>query len=314
MWISAAHALSGHGSLRRALTGAPVLLAALLGGCDTVAVAPSSSARADAADTVAGGPFDYRYAYRLPGDRVKTVLENNSRRCEQLTARRCRVTAVRYRVEDGRKVSATLTLRIDPAMARDFGDYVSDSVTRAEGQVIDSEAASGDLARASADAPIAALHRELARIAAGRTTPEGTERTRRIRAALDVISDVTGEDADSLATAPVLITYEATGGLSRIGAAPQATLRNAGETLQRSVAAMVQAMAFIGPWLVLALILVFLLRLLIHGRGGARPILDPVPDGGAHAVPVEGGEQHGARNAGRGLLQRWFGRGDGDRD
>ena len=69
------------------------------------AAAPSAPA-SDSRATVAGGPnvgptaapgvaFNYRYAFRLPAERIAQVQEQHARTCEGLGVARCRITGMR---------------------------------------------------------------------------------------------------------------------------------------------------------------------------------------------------------------------------
>src|SRR4051812_13530704 len=101
---------------------------ALLAGCDDGAKkapgAKDKSEFATAADAEAfastGTGFDYRYAYRLPGNRLKGVLQSNADACDRLGPARCRILSMRYRVDDSNHTKAVLTIRIDPAIARNY--------------------------------------------------------------------------------------------------------------------------------------------------------------------------------------------------
>ena len=91
----------------------------LLAGCDQTGGAggppKQDSLQVNPGDGVdgfaaSGNGFDYRYAYRLPGARIKDVQESHAKGCDQLGPARCRITAVRYKVDDQSNVVATLTL------------------------------------------------------------------------------------------------------------------------------------------------------------------------------------------------------------
>ncbi|WP_431470229.1 hypothetical protein [Sphingosinithalassobacter sp. LHW66-3] len=285
----------------------------LLGGCDpiggdrdeTETAAPDFASReAAAAFAATGSPFDYRYAFRLPGDRVKPVLESNADACDRLGEQRCRVLAVRYRVKDASRVTAVLTVKIDPAIARAFGDAVTEAVASADGQLVDTEIAGGELT-ARRTASLTDRLQQALEEAEQRPGPEAAARADRIRAALATISEVQDGRAESYATAPVLITYESSNALTPLGSTPDASFRNAGETLEKSVAGVVQLLAGVGPWLVLMIVIVFLLRLVIHSTSRPRTEgEDPVPN----AVPVQDRDSGDDRN----LIQRWFARDEDD--
>src|ERR1700756_3861338 len=104
-----------------ALTALAALI--LLAGCDDQAAKSSgadASGSAQQAEAWAktGSGFDYRYAFRLPGDKVKAVLQSNAEGCEQLGPAHCRITVSRYSVDDANHSRAVLTFLIDPSIAR----------------------------------------------------------------------------------------------------------------------------------------------------------------------------------------------------
>jgi len=132
---------------------------ALLAGCDDLNRPPAdgkdrsefgSAANAEAFASTGTG-FDYRYAYRLPGAKVKGVLQSNADACDRMGPARCRILAMRYRVDDGNHTRAVLTIRIDPSIARRFGDAVTANVATAYGVLTDTEISG---AEAVASAPL----------------------------------------------------------------------------------------------------------------------------------------------------------------
>src|SRR5690349_6703198 len=80
-----------------------------------------------------GVAFDYRYAFRLPGNRIGAVQEAHAQACEKLGIDKCRITAMRYRLVDQKDVEAMLALRLDPKIARQFGKDATGTVEKADG-------------------------------------------------------------------------------------------------------------------------------------------------------------------------------------
>lgn len=292
---------------------AALLALVLVAGCDAApggrgdgdSSADLAAREAAAAFATTGSPFDYRYAYRLPGDMVKKTIESNAEACERLGEQRCTIMAMRYRVENATRVSAVLTVKIDPAIARAFGDAVTDAVGSAGGELVNTEVSSGEAVAGRSASVVEQLGQALEAAEAAQADDDAAAgRAERIRQALATIREVQGPEGLSLATTPVLMTYESSSALSPIGSDPQANLRSAGQTFERSLAGLLQVLAGVGPWLVLAIVLVFILRLVIHGTGGgaAAAEADPVPN----AVPVRDDGDGDGRN----LIQRWFARED----
>lgn len=291
---------------------------ALLAGCDDgnrSADGKDKSEFASAANAEAfastGTGFDYRYAYRLPGSRVKGVLQSNADACDRIGPARCRILSMRYRVDDGNKTRAVLTIRIDPSIARPFGDAVTKNVTGSDGVLVDTEITGADsTATARSTAVVKRLQDQLQNARAS-TAPEGQARAARLQNALSMIAEVEASQGQTLANAPMLFTYESSSALSGLGSS-EANFRTAGQTLENSVAQLVQLLASIGPWCLLMLAVVLVLRWIIHGRAvGSDP--EPRHDDGYDSVH-NGGDGHAHRERGdnRNLIQRWFSRDEED--
>lgn len=291
---------------------------ALLAGCDDgnrSADGRDKSEFASAANAEAfastGTGFDYRYAYRLPGSRVKGVLQSNADACDRIGPARCRILSMRYRVDDGNKTRAVLTIRIDPSIARPFGDAVTKNVTGSDGVLVDTEITGADsTATARSTAVVKRLQDQLQNARAS-TAPEGQARAARLQNALSMIAEVEASQGQTLANAPMLFTYESSSALSGLGSS-EANFRTAGQTLENSVAQLVQLLASIGPWCLLMLAVVLVLRWIIHGRAvGSDP--EPRHDDGYDSVH-NGGDSHAhrERSDNRNLIQRWFSRDEED--
>lgn len=262
---------------------AATLAILFVAGC---APQPQDRATADRAAQPPAANYDYRYAFRLPGDRIAALQESHARGCEALGPARCRITALKYGVDDSNRASAVLALTLDPAIARGFGKAATDAALRARGALVSSEIRD-DPAAGSVPARLrrAAQDAEAKRAAA--TDPEEraalASDASRARTAMATIADLDRANGPLLATAPVLLTYTAGSGAAAGGASFEA----AGDTLAASLAGLVTLLAGVGPWLLLLVGGALLLRRLI-GPDASRP---PAP-----AEPER-------PNA----VQRWFG-------
>lgn len=290
---------------------------ALLAGCDDVNRQPGTDGKDRSAFTSAanaeafastGTGFDYRYAYRLPGNKVKGVLQSNADACDRIGPARCRILAMRYRVDSGNQTRAVLTIRIDPSIARAFGDAVTKNVTGAYGVLVDTEITGADAtASARSLAVVQRLQDQLQNARAG-TTSDSQARATRLQNALSTIAEVEASQGQTLANAPMLFTYESSSALTGLGSS-EANFRTAGQTLENSVAQLVQVLASVGPWCLLMLVVVLILRWIIHGRA-VGPDTEPHRDEGYE----NGHDGHDQRPRGdnRNLIQRWFSRDDED--
>lgn len=286
---------------------------ALLAGCDNPGAkgpgAKDKSEFATAADAEAfastGTGFDYRYAYRLPGNRLKGVLQSNADACDRLGPARCRILSMRYRVDDANHTRAVLTIRIDPAIARNYGDAVTNNVTGSDGVLVDTEITGSDATTQARSTAVVNRLRERLSNAQTARTPEGQARALRIQAALAEIAESEASQGQTLATAPLLLTYESSNALTGLGSS-DANFRNAGQTLQNTLAQLVVVLAGVGPWLLLMLLVVLVLRWIIHGRAvGSNAEPEHVHYHGDasseyHAPPPPRDK--------RSLMQRWFAR------
>lgn len=251
--------------------------AALLAGCDNGGGqggrAPSelSSSKAEAFAATGGG-FDYRYAYRLPGNRVKGVLQSNADACDRLGPARCQISSMRYRVDEGNRPKAVLTIRIDPSIARSYGDAVTANVSGSEGELVDTEIVGTQSSTTARGLALINRLRDQLHTAQSQPTPENIARASKLQSALATITEVEASQGQTLATAPVLLTYESSNALSGPSSS-DANFRNAGRTLQNSLAQLVQILAGVGPWLLLMVVIVLVLRWIVHGRaiGGSEP-------------------------------------------
>jgi hypothetical protein len=92
-----------------------------------------------------GVAFAYRYAFRLPGNRIAQVQEAHAQTCEKLGIYRCRITGMRYRLVNQKDIQAMLALRLDPKVARQFGKDATELVKKAEGMLVDQEISGEDV-------------------------------------------------------------------------------------------------------------------------------------------------------------------------
>lgn len=249
-----------------------------------------------------GSGFDYRYAFRLPGDRLKPVLQSHADACDRIGPARCRILALRYRVDNGNHIRAVLTIKIDPGIARSYGEAVTKTVTGSDGVLVDTEVSGADSTSAARNAALVSRLQEQLRDAQAQTQSGGGDaaqaRAERLQNALDTIAEVEAGQGQSIATAPLLITYESSSAIAGLGSA-DANFRSAGQTFENSIALLATVLAKFGPWLLLLIAVIAILRWLVHGRAL------PESDTAANAVPVSPEDDRGDN---RNLIQRWFSR------
>jgi len=217
-----------------------LLTAALLAACskqDTGEVAKRPAAMvADSAQeepapgvdvTAAPGvAFDYRYAFRLPGNRISQVQEAHAQACEKLGIELCRITGMRYRLVNQKDVEAMLALRLDPKIARQFGKDATETVKKSDGMLVDQEITGEDVGTriAGASKSEADLREELRKVEAelarpvpmvrGNVAPQAAvdrqsllDRAQEIRQQLRELGNRKDADKEALAGTPMVFNY-----------------------------------------------------------------------------------------------------------
>jgi hypothetical protein len=86
-----------------------------------------------------GVAFNYKYAFRLPAERISGVQEQHALACEKLGLAHCRITGMYYHLTGDRDIEARLDFKLDPALARAFGKQGIDTVNHSDGLLVESE-------------------------------------------------------------------------------------------------------------------------------------------------------------------------------
>ncbi|WP_300973536.1 DUF4349 domain-containing protein [Sphingomonas sp. LHG3406-1] len=218
-----------------------------------------------------GVAWAFTYDYLLGNDRIEAVQERHAARCEQLGTGRCRITGLRYSVGENDEISGMLQLRLDPAIARQFGKAALEDVRGADGRLVRSEFTGEDVGTGVAEARTAGqdmsereaeLRRRLE--AAPADSPERAELLRQLDA---LLADATrnrntvrsGEQR--LSFTPVTFNYYGEGGIPGFQENP---LRESLKLLVSSFVTMIsfalKAIALLLPWLLLLGLLALLWR------------------------------------------------------
>lgn len=219
-----------------------------------------------------GVAFNYRYAFRMPGQRVAGVQEQHAQACEKLGLARCRITGMRYRLVGEEDVEGMLAFKLDPTIARQFGKAGIEAVTSAEGMLVDSEISGTDAGAAitAANRTGAQLSDDLRRIETQLARPgiSGEERARlqseaqQLRQSLRANSAAREEQQESLATTPVVFQYgsgDLVPGFDTRSPFSNA-LDRAGENLVAGSAFLIVALATLLPWALLLLLGFWIVR------------------------------------------------------
>jgi hypothetical protein len=237
-------------------------------GSDQNMAAEAATDAAGAGVSLSAAPgvaFDYRYAFRLPSDRIANVQEQHAQACEKLGLSRCRITGVRYRVLGDREIEAMLAVKLDPSLARGFGKSGADLVAAAEGMLVDAEINGTDAGAAmgAANRNEAALSEELREIERqlARGGIPAYERARlqgeaqALRQQIRATRDGRTAQRESLATTPMAFHYgsgELIPGFDSRSPI-QAALARAFDNFVSGIAAMLVILITLLPWAALAL-------------------------------------------------------------
>lgn len=165
-----------------------------------------------------GVAFNYKYAFRLPAERIHTVQEEHAQACEKMGLARCRITGMYYHLNNERDVEARLDFKVDPAAARAFGKEGIDAVNRADGLLVESEI-TGEEQQSAIDAAtrnagegqdrLTAIEAQLARKGlSGSERAELQNQAEQIRGAISANKAVRAEKQALLATTPMSFNYQ----------------------------------------------------------------------------------------------------------
>lgn len=250
-------------------------------------MAPVAADSGTAAQRAAGGPnisptaapgvaFNYNYSYALAWQRVAELQERHAAMCEELTVARCRITGMHYQVLGPEDIQARLELKLDPAIARNFGSRASAAVLQADGMVTATEIsgvdAGGQIRQATTD--ISRLQADLARIQqrlAGRIGDEERAelqaQAEQFREQIRALGDQRQVQQESLATTPMVLNY-GSGDLVPGYQPPQSlgeALGKAWADFKVGATAVLAALIRAAPWL-LTLLLIGLAALFVRRR------------------------------------------------
>jgi hypothetical protein len=109
------------------------------GGGDGTTSSPAVSPSA-----APGVAFDYNYEFNLPDERISAAQEAHASACEKLGLARCRITAMSYTIDENEQVKAELSLKLDPALARQFGKSAEAYVQSNDGKLVRLDVGSSD--------------------------------------------------------------------------------------------------------------------------------------------------------------------------
>jgi hypothetical protein len=170
-----------------------------------------------------GVAFNFAYDFNLPDERISATQEAHAAACERLGLARCRITGMSYSVDQNEQVTAELDLKLDPLLARQFGNSAKQAVESNDGKLIRLDIGSSDegttIAQASKEkvavsAQVAQLRDELAK------TKAGSEEHANLMNQIQALQQQTTEQARmieagqaALASTPMAFHYYGRGGV-----------------------------------------------------------------------------------------------------
>ena len=216
--------------------------------------------------------FEYRYAFKLPDEKISAVQEEHAEACETLGSARCQVVDMKYQQSDAKNAEAMLAFKLDPSIARKFGRDAIASVEKAQGALADGNVTGTNIGGAIEDSQgrsallAAQLERLEKRLALKGLSPKERaslqERAEDLHKQLDDEGDGRRQGEVKLAMTPVVFTYTSDGGIPGFG--KENPFANAASVSANSFATMISfillLLGAVGPWALLVGLLVLLWR------------------------------------------------------
>lgn len=214
--------------LRLASVGALALISASCSQSPQDNSSGPSTATRDASETpeiapsaAPGVSFNYDYRFRLPDSRISATQEAHAAACEQMGLAKCRITGMSYSLDRDENVSAGLSLKLVPGLARAFGKSASRLVEKNDGRLDSLHIGSNDEGeriggaireRASITDRIAKIEAELARARDSDNRAALIQQLDALRAEASRQTSTIAESETALANTPMTFTYYGEGG------------------------------------------------------------------------------------------------------
>lgn len=254
---------------------ATIALAACLSSCSKREeggpegiVAQEEPASPDISPTAAPGvAFSYGYNFKLDDQRISALQETHAAACESLGISRCRITGLRYSIDENEQVSAMLQVKLEPKIARQFGKNAVADVEKVGGKLVNAEFSGEDegtaIRTASAEksdfeARIADIERRLAGLKPGdRERTELQQQLDELRSQLATARQQIATSSERLANTPMTFNYYGKGGVPGFGgenpvAEAWRLMIASGVTL---ISFVLKGLALLLPWAVLLALL-----------------------------------------------------------
>jgi uncharacterized lipoprotein len=217
-----------------------------------------------------GVAFRYFYTFELPDEAISAVQEKHASRCESLGVSRCRITGLNYTVSTDNAVSGSLTVKLAPDIARQFGKDATTDVRDADGRLSSTEFSGEDTEPVTTEAGrqqsdiqrrISDLEKQLAATSKDAERAQLQSQLNELRSqASQAQATIAGAKAQ-LASTPMTFNYYGRGGISgfRTNPATEAA-RLFVSSLVTMITFVLRTLALLLPWLVLIALLVLAAR------------------------------------------------------
>lgn len=229
------------------------------------------SASPDISPTAAPGvAFNYDYSFNLPDGKISAAQEAHAAACEKLGLARCRITGMSYSLNQQDNVTAELELKLDPAIARQFGKAAQQTVEGNDGKLLRLDIGSSDegskIASASAQSSnagsqIATLQEQLRRTKAEDARARILDQIQNLEGQKSEQAQIVNMSQATLASTPMHFRYYGEGGVPGFRANP---VREAWKTFMTTVIWLVgmvlQALAVLVPLGVLLALVIAIWR------------------------------------------------------
>jgi hypothetical protein len=213
-----------------------------------------------------GVAFNYRYAFRLPAERIAGVQEEHAQACEKLGIARCRITGMSFRRNRDNDIEGRLDLKLDPAIARAFGKQGVDAVNHADGLLAEAEVTGEDAGSAIEAASrgeaqqgddLKKIEAQLARPGLGSAERAQLQtQAQQIRESIHASQATKSDKQESLARTPMTFAYES----GDMAPGIRRSLSNGWSNLVDALEWMLMAAITLLPWALLGLLAWWLIR------------------------------------------------------
>ena len=258
-------------SKQAADTGSPTANAADTMASDSAAGADQIASSKDelppppniGANVAPGVAFDYQYSFSLPADKISAAQEGHATLCEKLGIVHCRVTGMKYDKTANGQIQASLSFKLDPAIAHSFARDATDLVERNDGTLSDSQIKGEDVGSqiVEGDHNKAQIEADLAKIDVQLKIPNLSKGVRSrlvvqqsdLREQLRELGTSRNAKVESLATTPVQFSYlpdEAIFGFDNRSPVQQA-LRTSGSSFSTMLSFLIISIGALAPWALL---------------------------------------------------------------